>query len=285
MSLTGGLDRATRAATPWPQWFVANVRLGLAALARPPCTPIRPAWRSRARIAVGALCAIAAVVATMALLDGRAIAAARLLPVVVKHRFGDVTEYGQAQWILVPCGIVLVLIAALTSPRLTRISQLVMASLAVRFGYVFLAVGLPGLFVTIVKRVIARARPPASGVIDPFLYGLFVWRPDYASLPSGHSTNVFAALVAVGTIWPRLRPVMWIYALIIAASRIVIQVHYPSDVLAGAIVGTVGAWLVRDWFAARRLAFTVDANGRVHALTGPSFGRLRRVARAMRSRA
>jgi undecaprenyl-diphosphatase len=49
---------------------------------------------------------------------------------------------------------------------------------------------------------------------------------------------------------------MWLYALVIMASRILIFVHHPSDVLGGAVVGVVGALMVRRWFAARRLGFS-----------------------------
>jgi undecaprenyl-diphosphatase len=107
----------------------------------------------------------------------------------------------------------------------------------------------------------------------------FAWRPDYASLPSGHATNVFAALVAVGLVCPRLRAIMLVYALTIAASRVIVLAHHPSDVIAGAIAGTLGALLVRDWFAARRLGFVLDRDGRVRALPGPSLRRLMTVAR------
>ena len=74
-------------------------------------------------------------------------------------------------------------------------------------------------------------------------------------MPSGHATTAFAALVAIGAIFPQARALMWIYAVLIALSRVVITAHHPSDVIAGAIVGAVGALLVRNWFAARRLGF------------------------------
>jgi membrane-associated phospholipid phosphatase len=65
---------------------------------------------------------------------------------------------------------------------------------------------------------------------------------------------------------------------VIAVSRLVITAHHPSDVLAGALVGGVGALLVRDWFAARRLGFAVESDGSVMAMSGPSWQRLKRVA-------
>jgi membrane-associated phospholipid phosphatase len=158
-------------------------------------------------------------------------------------------------------------------------SRLMLAAFAVRLGFVFAAIALPGLFVTIVKRLIGRARPFVGGEADPFLYVPFSWRPEYASLPSGHATNVFAALVAVGLVCPRLRPIMLVYALTIAASRVIVLAHHPSDVIAGAVAGMVGALLVRDWFAARRLGFVIDHDGQVKALPGPSLRRLMTVAR------
>ena len=48
-------------------------------------------------------------------------------------------------------------------PSLPRVSQLVLAAVMVRVGFLFVAIGVPGLFVTIVKRMIGRARPMVTG--------------------------------------------------------------------------------------------------------------------------
>jgi membrane-associated phospholipid phosphatase len=71
---------------------------------------------------------------------------------------------------------------------------------------------------------------------------------------------------------------VWAYALLIALSRVVVLAHHPSDVLAGAAVGILGAMFVRDWFAARRIGFLTTADGRIEAMPGPSWRRLKRVA-------
>ena len=160
-------------------------------------------------------------------------------------------------------------------------SRLVLTAVAVRIGFVFLAIGVPGLLVAIVKRLIGRARPLVGADADPFLYLPFGWNVEYASLPSGHATTAFAAAVAIGALWPRLRPLMWTYAVMIAVSRVVLTAHHPSDVLAGAVFGVVGALVVRDWFAARRLGFVLSVDGDIRALPGPSFARIKRVARQL----
>jgi membrane-associated phospholipid phosphatase len=190
----------------------------------------------------------------------------------------EVTDFGRSGWILVPLGTLIILIALFASPALDHLSRALLAAMAARLGYVFIAVGLPGLVSTVVKRWIGRVRPSAAG---PFAYEPFSWRPEYASFPSGHATTAFAALVAFGAIFPRTRPFFWIYAFLIAASRVMVSAHYPSDVIAGAAFGAFGALLVRDWFAVRRLGFFVDPNGAIHPMTGPSWRRIKRVVRAL----
>ena len=71
------------------------------------------------------------------------------------------------------------------------------------------------------------------------------------------------------------------YALLIALTRVALTAHFPSDVLAGAFIGAAGAICVRRWFAARRLAFVPDEQGIIRPLAGPSFSRLKRLARRL----
>jgi undecaprenyl-diphosphatase len=71
---------------------------------------------------------------------------------------------------------------------------------------------------------------------------------------------------------------MWIYALVIMMTRVVISVHHPSDVLGGALVGVVGALLVRRWYAARRLVFFADD---LRPFPGPSWRRLAALVRGI----
>jgi undecaprenyl-diphosphatase len=266
-----------------PQWIRANIAAFVALLRRPSRlrAATRFAWRAPLRLAAGAVLAVAAVVAAMIVADAWAIAQIPRLPPWLVDAFDAVTDFGKAGWLLVPAGCLLVVIAVFAAPTLPRLSRLVLAAVSVRLGFIFLAIGLPGLFVTIVKRIIGRARPLVEGGIDPFLYRPFGWSVEYASLPSGHAANVGAAAIALGALWPRARPLLWSYALVIMVSRVVVAAHYPSDVLAGVMVGVLGALLVRDAFAARRLGFVPDGSGGVQALPGPSLSRIKRVARQL----
>ncbi len=201
---------------------------------------------------------------------------ARGLPVWFSGLFEQITDFGLSGWFLFPFGLILLCFAAAASRTPSLRTQNLLAMLSVRFGFLLLAIGIPGLFVTVVKRLIGRARPYVGSHDDPFAYMPFIWQPEYASMPSGHSTTAASAAIAIGALWPRARGVMWIYAVIIMFSRVVVLAHHPSDVIAGALVGVVGAGLVCRWFAARRLLFSaID----LQAFPWPPFKRLGEAAR------
>ncbi len=64
------------------------------------------------------------------------------------------------------------------------------------------------------------------------------------SFPSGHAANSFAAAVYLSYIYRRYAPIFFFLSIIIAYSRIYVGVHYPLDVVGGALVGSAGAILV-----------------------------------------
>ena len=215
-------------------------------------------------------------IAAMFSVDAAASDWAHHLPRWFIDAFEGITNFGLGGWFLIPSAFVLVCLAAVAAETLPRITQGVLAALAARFGFLFLAVGAPGLFDTIIKRLIGRARPYVGSHDEPFAYFPFSWRPEYASMPSGHSATVAAAAIAIGALWPKMRPAMWLFALLIMFSRVVVLAHHPSDVIVGALVGAVGAVLIRRWFAARRLVFSAQE---LKAFPGPSLQRVTVAAR------
>lgn len=262
-ALQGRLERLSRNAS-------ANLRRwGLAIAPAPPARMLKPSLPAIA----ATLATLYVIVASMFALDAAASDWASHEPGWFRGLFEKITNFGLSGWFLIPFAAALIFLAAVVSPALSRRSQGVLTALAARFGFLFLAIGAPGLFVTIVKRLIGRARPfvGGGGRDDPFLYHPFVWRPDYASMPSGHATTAVAAAIAIGAVWPRTRLLMGVYALCIMASRVFVLAHHPSDVIAGALTGAVGAFLVRRWFAAHRLIFRPRDLG---AYPGPSWKRI-----------
>lgn len=142
------------------------------------------------------------------------------------------TSLGNAGWIFIAAGILLTVL------RKTR-----------RAGVTSLSAMLLGLLVTnlTIKPLVSRPRPWIA--MEDF--SVLVTSGDMNSFPSGHTCAAFAFAVALCAVLPQ----KWAKAAALAAaalmgfSRLYVGVHFPSDVLAGAVIGTAcgltAAWLCR----------------------------------------
>ena len=110
------------------------------------------------------------------------------------------------------------------------------------------AMATSGIAINIVKAMVGRQRPrvlfrDGTAEFHPFTFGA-----DVASFPSGHAQSICAAMLALGFIYPPLRPLFILVALLVAASRVIITAHYLSDVIGGAFFGIAAVLLWRAWF-------------------------------------
>ena len=86
-----------------------------------------------------------------------------------------------------------------------------------------------------VKRLFRRERPTQTG--DDRLR---VRRPTTSSFPSGHASSAaFAAMVLSGWDGPKIGMIWWKIAATVGISRAYVRIHHGSDVVAGALVGSL----------------------------------------------
>jgi undecaprenyl-diphosphatase len=85
------------------------------------------------------------------------------------------------------------------------------------------------------KRMIGRKRPCA---LEPHCWAKLL-PPDQFSFPSGHTITAFAVAISLSSFYPEMEPFLLFCAVSIAASRVVLGMHYLSDVVAGSLIGTV----------------------------------------------
>lgn len=93
------------------------------------------------------------------------------------------------------------------------------------------------LLVQLVKRTVSRPRPVS-------VQRRFLRAPDRFSFPSGHAAAALSVAIGYASVSPHLSAPLLGFAAIVGASRIVLGVHFPADVLAGqaiAIMTAIGA--------------------------------------------
>ena len=125
-------------------------------------------------------------------------------------------------------------------------------------GWLWYALGLILLYseaTTASPRSVRALRPPLAGIflfralkhasrrkrpceIEPHCWASIL-PPDKYSFPSGHSITAFAVAMSIGLFYPELQGCLLAAAFLIAGSRIILGMHFLSDVLAGSVIGVL----------------------------------------------
>ena len=115
-----------------------------------------------------------------------------------------------------------------------------------RFLYLFFAVAGSGLIVDILKFIFGRSRPKLY--LEQGIYGFHFFGTEhlYFSFPSGHSATAFSLAVGITTLFPRYAYIALSVAALVAFSRMAVDAHYLSDIVAGSYIGAVFAIWVKE---------------------------------------
>jgi undecaprenyl-diphosphatase len=130
----------------------------------------------------------------------------------LNHAFVDLTRAGTS-------GIVWIAIAIVVSAAYRRPAVLVLT---------VAADAVADLLAGLIRLAVPRDRP----ALDPLIAV-----PHSHSFPSGHAATSFACATVLAALVPRLRVPAFVLAAAIAFSRLYVGVHYPTDSIAGAVLG------------------------------------------------
>ena len=173
------------------------------------------------------------------------------------------TRLGKSDWILLGTGLFVILMLLLEATQLRPRHRARRSVRSLAALYVFASVAISGIIANVGKYTIGRARPkffPETGSVS---FDVFSGDAGWASFPSGHATTAMALGVSLALLFPRLRWIFLCYGFWVAASRLFLLQHYPSDMFAGCLLGSVTAWLFARALAQRRLIFRFDSDGRL----------------------
>lgn len=106
-----------------------------------------------------------------------------------------------------------------------------------------------GLMNQILKFIVGRQRPHLSPTFANDLFDHFNLHWHWQSFPSGHSEAIFAFVTCLAALKLGRGPnlIFFLIATGIASTRVILQQHFLSDVLIGALIGLLGTWTVQGW--------------------------------------
>jgi undecaprenyl-diphosphatase len=154
--------------------------------------------------------------------------------------FKAITDIGKSKWYLWPSG--LGVLGCLMVARLTSISKayrLAAQNYGPRLCYVFVCVAVSGLATDFLKPILGRARP-----VELQREGLYGFHPlsftaNWNGMPSGHATTIVTLALLLIACYPRYK-FLWLgLAGLLIISRVAVNAHYLSDVIAGSLMGCV----------------------------------------------
>jgi membrane-associated phospholipid phosphatase len=209
------------------------------------------------------------------LFDARVIAWTETLSPTAHGFFAWSTRFGQSDWLLIPAGFIVIIVMLGDWRGVSRVNAGAWWEIGSFAAVFFLVVAVPGLVTDIIKPVVGRFRPD-------FVYeGAFAFAPlsfgGYAhySFPSGHATTMGAVAVLAAFVPSIVTIPILIATAIVAISRVMIGVHFPSDVVAGALIGASVGYFILRGMADAGIMFVRRPNGSIRG----RFGVLRRVRR------
>ncbi len=191
------------------------------------------------------------------------------LPHAYREGFSFVTDFGKAHWILWSTGLFCIGMTLLDWERLTFRVKMSLITAWTYCAFIFVTVAGSGVLVLIFKWIIGRARPKFYEELGPVYFDVLGFNGSFTSFPSGHSTTVAAMATALALIFPTWLWLIVVCAFWLAFSRIMVGAHYPSDVVAGTLLGVTFTMICARWLARRGVGFKMSGGNWPKPLISP----------------
>lgn len=241
-----------------------RLKAGACALRRRPARHRRPSIPAVQSPSFVAACGLIAALTAIAVIDPLV----RLHPGLTAGSLADriltaLTSFGEGVEMLVGAALVVFAAAAVDPSRLGRRARAGLAEIAGTAAFAFVAIAGSGLIGSLIKNFYGRARPAHIGGEAVFELHTFAFRAKYASFPSGHSTTAGATAVVLALLFPRYARPILTAGVVVAVTRILLEAHFPADVIAGLTLGAVVTLALAHALARRGRVFGWGADGRL----------------------
>jgi len=177
------------------------------------------------------------------------------LPVAVRELFKPFSAIGNSAYVFLGSALLAGLCVHHVHLDLPQRVITGLLALASRATFVFLVAAASGLLAQLGKHLIGRALPRFLETLGAFHFEPLKLQAAFASFPSGHTITAFSVALSIAWFAPRLRWPLFALACLVGLARLMLGAHFPSDVVAGAVIGLMSSIVMRQRFSARRIAF------------------------------
>ena len=155
----------------------------------------------------------------------------------LKKFFIGITELGDSLWYFLI--IISVFLLSFVGEKTNLISFKTWLYLKNFSLFSFFYLVLVGFITQLLKHVIGRPRPNHVDLDKATGFNFFSTDASFHSFPSGHSSTIIAVALILALLIPRLRIFFLIIGFVVALSRVVVEAHFTTDIIAGALVAII----------------------------------------------
>ncbi len=155
----------------------------------------------------------------------------------LKKFFIGITELGDSLWYFLI--IISVFLLSFVGEKTNLISFKTWLYLKNFSVFSFFYLILVGFITQLLKHVIGRPRPNHVDLDKATGFNFFSTDASFHSFPSGHSSTIIAVALILALLIPRLRIFFLIIGFTVALSRVVVEAHFTTDIIAGALVAII----------------------------------------------
>ena len=173
------------------------------------------------------------------------------------------TGYGEGVEILVASAALVIFCLGVSLEGLRPRIRAAVFEIGCAAAFAFAAVAGSGLAASLIKNALGRARPGHVSGAEIFELHPLAFQAKFAAFPSGHSTTAGATAMVLALLFPGLRKPILAAGVAVALSRILLEAHFPSDVIAGFGFGGAFTLALAHALTRRGLVFRQGADGRL----------------------